>query len=309
MRYLKPLPAFLLLFLLLFLLSGCAQDQGKPAVPAQTGSGLQVVTSISPLADLIKNVGGDKVQVTALVKPGNDPHDYEPTPEDVRLVSTARIFFANGAGEEPYLERLVKNAASPGLKLVTLSDGLEILDKGWNGDYAETGNPHLWLDVQNAEAYVRKIRDSLSEVSPQNRDYYAERAATYLQDLDQLDKSIAAEISSLPQADRQMVVFHAAWPYFAKRYGLELKSLVKNSDSEPSAREYADLITYITSHHVKAVFGEVGFNPKLVQQLARDTGVKFVGNLYDDTVSPDSEANTYIKMMTLDVQTIVKALK
>ncbi len=309
MRYHKPLPAFLLLFLLFFLLSGCAQDPGKPAVPAQTGSGLQVVTSISPLADLIKNVGGDKVQVIALVKPGNDPHDYEPTPEDVRLVATARIFFANGAGEEPYLERLVKNAASPDLKLITLSEGLEILDKGGSGDYADTGNPHLWLDVHNAEAYVRKIRDSLSEVSPQNKDYFEERAGKYLEELDQLDKYITTEISSIPQSNRQMVVFHAAWPYFAKRYNLELKSVVKNSDSEPSAREYADLLTYITSHHVKAVFGEAGFNPKLVQQLAKDTGVTFVGNLYDDTVSPDSEANTYIKMMTLDAQNIVKALK
>lgn len=301
-RYLLPL-------VLVLTLSGCSSNPEQAVLPAQTGSAILAVTSISPLADLIKNVGGDKVKAVPLIKPGNDPHDYEPNPEDVKLLSSAQLFFANGAGEEPYLERLVRNSGSPNLKTVTLSDGLEILGKGGDARNPSAGNPHFWLDAQHAKAYVTKIRDTLSQVSPQNKEYFAANADKYLEELDNLDKTISAKINSIPLSNRKMVVFHDAFLYFAKRYGLEFKSVVKNSDAEPSAKEYAELIAYIKEQKVKAVFGEAGFNPKLVKQLAQDTGATFVDNLYDDTVSEGAQADTYIKMMQMNVETIVNALK
>ncbi len=303
---------YILPVILCLQLVGCSvvapQEQ---AANALNPTAIQVVTSISPLADIISNVGGNKVQVTALIKPGNDPHEYEPTPEDARKVAKAAVFFANGVGEEPYLEKLVRNAGSPQTKIVTLADGLNIIGKGASdSEYAQSGNPHLWLDVQNVQAYVQKIRDTLCELSPQNRDYFSSNADKYLQELDKLDKEIAAKIRSIPAANRKMVVFHDAWPYFAKRYGLQnLRPVVKNSDSEPSAREYAELITYVKEQKVKAVFAEAGFNPKLVQQLARDTGVSFVDNLYDDTVAANGPATTYVQMMQVNTDTIVNALK
>jgi len=300
---------FLLLLTAALFLAGCTPKQQHSAVPTQTGSGIQVITSISPLADLIKNVGGDKIKVTALIKPGNDPHDYEPRPDDVKLVAGAQVFFANGAGEEPYLEKLIKNAGSASLKTVTLSDGLELLEKGGEGEYSSTGNPHLWLDVSNAEAYVEKIRNTLSQISPQDKDYFSANADRYLKELDNLDNSISTQISAIPLSNRKMVVFHDAFPYFAKRYGLQFRSLVKSSDSEPSAKQYAELITYVKQEQVKAIFGEAGFNPKLVKQLSQATGTTFVDNLYDDTVSPNTQADTYIKMMELNTKTIVQALK
>ncbi len=292
--------------LLAIALTGCGTTPIQSAGNS-TVAKLDVVTSISPLADMIRNVGGNKVQVTPLVKPGNDPHDYEPTPEDVRTVAGAAIFFANGLGEEPYLNKLVQNAGSPKLKVVTLSDGLAILGQGTNG--SGLGNPHLWLDVQNAKNYVLKIRNNLSLLLPQDADYFNANAAAYIIKLDALDKLVRSQVDTIPPANRKMVVFHNAWPYFAARYGLQDKAVVQNPEGEPSAQQYADLIDYIKSEHIKAVFGEAGFNPKLVKQLAQDTGVKFVDNLYDDTVAPSGPINSYIAMMQYDAKIIAAALK
>ncbi|HZW81847.1 MAG TPA: metal ABC transporter substrate-binding protein [Candidatus Deferrimicrobium sp.] len=303
---------YIIAIMLCLLLVGCSTGSPKDK-PVNSGksSSINVVTSITPLADIITNIGGDKVQVSALIKPGNDPHDYEPTPEDAKKLSAAAVFFANGVGEEPYLTKLVKNAGAPNTKIVTLSDGLEIIGKGsTDSDYAQSGNPHLWLDVKNVQAYAKKIRDTLSLAAPEDSAYFSANADKYLGELEQLDKDITAKIQSIPPADRRMIVFHDAWPYFTKRYGLQnLKPVVKHSDSEPSAKEYAELITYIKEQKVKAVFAEAGFNPKLVKQLAQDTGVAFVNNLYDDTVAENGPATTYIKMMEVNADTIVKALK
>lgn len=296
---------FIGMFIFIMLLSACGKDQA--AVPAQTDSTLVVATSISPLADLIKNVGGDKVKVTMLVRPGGDPHSFELTPEAIKSVAQAKVFFANGVGEEPYLDKLVKSTGE--LKVVTLSDGMEILGKGSGGAYSDTGNPHLWLDPQNAGAYVKKIRDTLQQLSPSNADYFSANADAYLIQLETLDKTIRSKVSAIPSPARTMLVFHEAWPYFAKRYGLEHRALVKNSDSEPSAKEYAELISYIKAHKVKVVFGEAGFNPKLVTQLAQEAGIKYVDNLYDDTVANNPEADNYLKMMYSNADKIVNALK
>ena len=288
---------------LVLLLVGCSQN----GPTTQTSSAINVATSISPLADLIKNVGGDKVSVTTLIKPGADPHDFEVKPDTIKAVSSAKLFFANGSGEEPYLAKLANS--SPSLEVVTLSQGLDILGKGQGGAYSDTGNPHLWLDPLNAKAYIIKIRDSLSQLSPQDKDYFFANATAYSAQLDLLDQKIRSQISTIPEGNRIMVVFHDAWPYFAKRYSLEHRALVSSSQGEPSAKEYAELIKFIKERQVKTVFGEAGFNPKLIKQLASETGAQFVDNLYDDTVSENIGAETYLKMMSLNTNTIVNSLK
>ncbi|AFM41999.1 ABC-type metal ion transport system, periplasmic component/surface adhesin [Desulfosporosinus acidiphilus SJ4] len=297
----RPYVFLSLILIGLLLVSGCGSQ--KPAVTAQPKT---VVTSISPLADLIKQVAGDKVKVINLVPAGSDPHEYEPTPSNVRQVAASSIFFANGVGEEVYLDKVVSNAANPSLRKVVLSDGLPILGKDQGGE----GNPHLWLDVQNAKHYVETIRDQLSQTYPEDKQYFTQNAAAYLTKLTELDQWIRTQISSLPPESRKMVVLHDAWSYYAKQYGLTfVQPMLHTGEAEPSAKEYADLIQMIREQKVHAVFSEEGFNPKLAQQLASETGVKFIDNLHDDTLGDTPDSNSYIAMMKSNTAAIVSALK
>lgn len=291
----------LLLLISVLLLNGCSS-------PAPTTSVQQMVvaTSISPLADLIRQVGGNKVKVINLVPSGSDPHEYEPKPTDVREVASSSLFFANGVGEELYLNKVIANAANPKLRTVILSDGLPILGK----EQGSLGNPHLWLDVQNAKSYVEKIRDALSQTYPDQKAYFSQNATSYLAKLTQLDQWIQTQISTLPPADRKMVVLHDAWVYYAKRYGLTfVQPLLHTGEAEPSAKDYADLINLVRQQKVRAVFSEAGFNPKLAQQLASETGVKYIDSLHDDTLGDTPDNNSYVAMMKSNTNSIVSALK
>ncbi|HXZ44269.1 MAG TPA: metal ABC transporter substrate-binding protein [archaeon] len=293
----------LLFFLCLFFLAAC---ESRPAQTQSAGPPKPtVVTTLTVLADMIQQVGGDKVRVKALVPPGGEVHTYQPTPDDIRNVAQAKIVFYNGAHLEEWLDETIRSAGKPNLPIVVLSEGLSLIKE--SGDEP---NPHLWLDVTNAKAYVEKIRDGLSKLDSANAGYYADRAKSYLAQLDELDRWIQAEVETIPKARRKLVTFHDAFPYFAKRYGFSLHGvLVASPGKEPSARELAALARRIKREQVPAVFAEAQFNPKAMEVLASDTGVRVITNLYNDTLSTGPEANTYIAMMKHDVTQIVNALK
>ena len=299
----RPIMLLLLILMLAItlMLNGCA---GNPPVSSRPEH--VVTTSISPLADLIRQVAGNRVTVVNLVPAGSDPHDYDPKPSDMRQVAASVIFFANGVGEELYLDKLVKNAGNNKLQVIVLSDGLPILEK----TAASPGNPHLWLDVQNSMAYVEKIRDALGQAFPADKDYFTQNAQAYLRQLHDLETWVQTQVAAIPAENRKMIVFHNAWSYYAQRYGLTvLRPVVGAGESEPSAKDYAELLSLIKDNHVRAVFGEAGFNPKLVQQLAHDAGVQYVGNLHDDTLSDTVGFNSYLNMIKSDTNAIVAALR
>jgi len=301
-RLILVLVAALLVGSLLPVLSTSAQ-------PAAQSGRLKVVTSIMPIADLIQNVGGDRVQVTALVPPGGEPEDYDPTPADATAVSQARVFFANGLGLEAYLDDLTESAGNSQLEVVTLSEGLPTLTSfGQGAD--EGGNPHLWLDPQNAISYVDTIQKTLSRVDPANAALYQTNAERYTGQLKELDASILQQVSTIPAAQRVLVTTHDAYPYFAKRYGLTYLAVINaNPDAGPSAQEYAQLVKTVKENQVKAVFGERGFSAQMISQLAADTGATFVGDLFTDTLSQEAPTNTYLGAMQYNVATIVGALR
>jgi len=291
------------LLVLILLLTAC--ESRAPQSPPAGSQKLTVVTTLTVLADLIQQVGGDKVQVKALVPPGGEVHTYQPTPDDIKSVAQAKIVFYNGAHLEEWLEETIRSAGKPNLPIVVLSDGLFLIKE--SGDEP---NPHLWLDVRNTMAYVEKIRDGLSKVDSAHSAHYADRAKSYLTQLDELDQWIQTEASKIPKARRKLVTFHDAFPYFAKRYGFSLHGvLVASPGKEPSARDLAALARRIKREQIPAVFAEAQFNPKAMEVLASDTGVRVITNLYNDTLSTGPEANTYIAMMKHDVTQIVKALK
>jgi manganese/iron transport system substrate-binding protein len=277
------------------------RPQGQPAAPPR----MTVVTTLTVLADLIEQVGGDKVQAKAMVPPGGEVHTYQPTPDDIKGVARAGIVFYNGAHLEEWIDDTIRNAGKVDLTIVVLSQGLPTIAESGNEP-----NPHLWLDVTNTKAYVEKIRDNLSQVDAANAGYYADRGRTYLAKLDELDVWIRTEVDRIPPARRKLVTFHDAFPYFARRYGFTLQGVVVASPGkEPSARELAGLVQRIKRERVPAVFAEAQFNPKTLEVLAKDAGVKVVSNLYNDSLSAGPEANSYIALMRHNVNQIVAALR
>ena len=322
-RQRRPLPAALLLaaifaaLLLVTPAAGCGDEVGAAA-----GGRLDVVTSATFLADIAQNVAGDRFTVRALVPADADLHAYEPTPRDLARVAGADLFVVNGAGLEQRLVETVRDAggdvrvveASAGLVPRTPKPGEPTGDSG--SDDAATGgdtDPHFWLDPTLVKAYVATIRDAFSETDPDGAAAYAANAAAYSAKLDALDRWIAAQVATVPAANRKLVTNHASHGYFADRYGFSVVGAVIPSVSTgaaPTPRQLAELERVIRDAGVRAVFVESGQSPELAEQIAAETGVSVVDDLRDHALStPDGEAPTYIEMMKYDARRIVEALR
>jgi manganese/iron transport system substrate-binding protein len=280
-----------------------------PRPSAAADPPLKVATSITPIADMIKNVGGDRVDVTAIVPRGVGPEDYDPTPGDATAISQAKVFFANGLGLEEYLANLIESAGNEQIQVVTLSDGLPTLTSFGQG-IEEGGNPHLWLNPKNAMAYVDVIRQTLDRIDPAGVPTYDAKAGAYAAQIQALDAALEAQVGQIPPANRFLVSTHDAYPYYADRYGLKYLAIISaNPEGDPSAEDYAALVKAVKDNHVKAVFGEAGFSDRFISQLAADTGAKFVPDLYTDTLSEGPPADTYLNQMKSTTDAIVGALK
>jgi ABC-type Zn uptake system ZnuABC Zn-binding protein ZnuA len=316
-----PALALALLFLpLLLLLAACGDDDKNTAT--ESGSGpVHVATSISVFADMIRQVGGDRLTVLSLIPPGADAHTFQPGPQDVKKLGDARAIFINGADLEESLMGVIENNLPSGAKLVELSDGLRPItfeaegvgpegsddDEHAGEEEHEGANPHFWLDVQNAKRYVERIRDTLIEVDPEGRATYTANADRYLKELDDTDTYIKSQIATIPEAQRKLITFHDAFPYFAEAYGLDLVGFVVRAPGrEPSAREIKELGDTIREEGVKTVFKEPQLNAKLLDQAAKDAGVK-VDVLYSDALTKD--ITSYVQMMRRNAETIAQDLK
>jgi len=271
-------------------------------------SRLPVITSNTVLADLVANVGEDAVQVQALVPRGADPHTFQPTPDTMKILAQAGVVFFNGAGLEEWWSKTLRSVTRPGLSVIELSKGLVTLTLPGPG--RPEPDPHLWLDPMLAKTYVDRIRDGLARADPAHAAGYTKGAAAYQTQLDALDTWIRGEIQTIPEARRKLVTFHDAFQYFAKRYGVTVKGyVVASPGKEPSAKAMADLVRRIKQEQIPAVFAEADYNPKLLEVLAKDAGVKVVTDLYDDSLSEGPPADTYLHLMRHNVTTIVAALK
>jgi ABC-type Zn uptake system ZnuABC Zn-binding protein ZnuA len=232
----------------------------------------------------------------------------------MKLLSQARVIFFNGAGLEEWWQKTIRSVKRSGAPVVELSQGLATLTLPGEGHaghaHAAEPDPHVWLDPILAKTYVERIRDALARVDPGNAAYYAEHATAFQGKLDELDAWIRAEVAQIPEARRKLVTFHDAFQYFAKRYGLIVKGcVVASPGKEPSAKAMADLVRKIKQEQIPAIFAEADYNPKLLEVLGRDAGVKVVTDLYDDSLSDGPPADGYINLMRHDVTMIVTALK
>ncbi len=300
------------IFLIGFLFAGLVGCSPAVSTPPSS-SGLRVLAAYSFLADLTRQVGGERVSVETLIPEGMDPHAFIPAPGDVARISDAQIVVVNGSGLESWLQETLDNVggsrqvieASAGLQSRTPQAGESPADPG--------GDPHFWLDPLLVVHYVENIRDGLIQADPEGKDVYTANAAAYIAKLQELDGWIKAQIEQVPQAQRLLVTNHESFGYYADRYGLRVLGAIipsVSSDSAPSAQQLATLIDLIRQSGAPAIFLETGANPKLAEQIAAETGVKVVSDLYTHSLSPaDGPAPTYIDMMRYNTQRIVEALK
>jgi zinc/manganese transport system substrate-binding protein len=276
------------------------------AAPSATSGGpLPVVASTTVFADLVANVGGPLVTVTSIVPRNGDVHTYAPTPNDARLLASARIAFMNGLGLDDWLEERVTDIGAS-VEIVKLAAALPGVDYiGGEG----APNPHLWMDVAYAEAYVARIAATLATVDPGHADAYRANAAAYEHRLADLDAAVAAAIGAIPEAARRVVSFHDSLPYYARRYGLTIVGVaVEAPGQDPSAAETAHLVDAIRAADVKAIFAEAQFPARLVEQVAAETGARVVATLYDDSLG-DPPITSYEALMRWDTDQIAAALR
>ena len=294
-------------------LAGCGTSATATPAPGSSGPGttpgvVVVVTTTTVFADMIRQVGGPNVSVTSLVPKGADVHTFEPKPADVQTVAGAQLLVMNGLGLDDWLQKTITNAAAAGTPVVKLGQdlpGITLLP----GEDPGTQNPHLWMDVTYGLLYVDRIAEALKGVDPAAGADLDARATAYKARLSALDASIRTRIATIPEANRKLVTFHDAFPYFAREYGVTLVGVaVEAPGQDPSAAYTARLIDAIRAAGVKAIFSEAQFPTRLVDQLGAETGTTVVANLYDDSVG-DPPIDSYEAVIGWDVDQLVAALR
>jgi zinc/manganese transport system substrate-binding protein len=280
---------------------------GLLPMAARAEDKLPVVASFSILGDMVQQIGGEDVAVTALVGPDGDTHVFQPSPGDARRLAAARLFVVNGLGLEGWMARLIDSAGFKG-RVVTASDGITPLTLLAAGKMAP--DPHAWQDLADGRIYVRNIAAALEAADPPHAQAYAQRAAAYDAELAALDDWVRAQIATVPSERRRIITTHDAFQYFGHAYGVTFTAPIgMNEDSEPDAGAVAALIRQIRQDRIHALFIENMTDPRLLDQLARETGTKPAGALLADALSrPGEGGETYVALFRRNVPAMVAAM-
>ena len=282
----------------------------QPVWAASHALQLPVVATFSILGDVAAQVGGDAIKVDTLVGPDGDAHTFEPSPKDGILLHQAQLIFEIGLAFETWLDKLYEASESQAARVV-VSQGLTLLSARSEDDHDV--DPHIWQDVQHVIHITQRVREALIQVAPTEAERYRANAARYIEALQVLDTWVVAQAQSLPASRRKLVTSHDSLGYFAKRYGFTIVGAALGTSTEaaePSAGAVAALMTRIAAEGAPAIFVENMHNPKLMQRIAVETGVRLPAPLYTDALGPPGSAGaTFIQMMRYNVTTIVNALQ
>jgi zinc/manganese transport system substrate-binding protein len=280
---------------------------GPAGAQDQAGEKLKVIVSFSILSDFVKNVGGDRVEVSSLVGPNGDAHVYEPAPADAKRVADSRVVFVNGLGLEGWMGRLIK-ASGTKAPIVVATNGITPRKMLENGK--SEADPHAWQSVPNAKVYVGNVRDALVAADPAGKADYEANATAYLGKLDALDQEVRSGLAAIAADRRKVISTHDAFGYFAQAYGIEfIAPQGVSTEAEPSARDVARIIGQIKKQKIPAVFLENITDPRLMRQIAGESGARIGGTLYSDALTdPKGEAPTYIDMVRHNIRQITAAL-
>ena len=299
-----------LIFILAVFIAGCA-----PAKVTSQDSKLNVVATVSPITNIIYNIGGDHITLSGIVPEGVNSHTFEPAPSDAKKLAEADVIFVNGLHLEDPTVKLAEANKKPGSEIVSLGEGTITPDQ-YIYDFSfpkpeGSPNPHLWMNPVNALHYGEIARDTLARRDPANADYYNQNYAAFKVRIEALDKAIMATINTIPEGNRKLLTYHDSFAYFAPRYGMTIIGAIQPSDfAEPSAKDVAELITQIKQEKVPAVFGSEVFPSPILEQIAKESGAKYVSDLRDDDLpgEPGELKHSYVGLMVEDVRIMADVL-
>ncbi|MBF9197706.1 metal ABC transporter substrate-binding protein [Microvirga terrestris] len=298
------------------LLAGCLTLAGS-ALPAaaQTAEKLKVVATFSILGDMVRNVGGERIEVATLVGPNGDAHVYSPTPADGRRLTEAKVVFANGLKFEGWIDRLVKSSGTKAVR-IEAAKGVKPLkgeEDGHGHDQHHdhgTSDPHAWQSIGNAKTYVANIRDALIAADAAGKETYEANASAYLKQLDALETEVKSLVASIPAERRRIITSHDAFRYFEAAYGIDFVAPQGvSTESEASAKDVARIIQQIKREKIAAIFVENVSDARLMERIAKETGAKIGDRVYSDALSEaGGPAGTYIDMMRHNIRAFSAAL-
>lgn len=283
-------------------LTGCQSE----TIPSDK---ILVVSTNTIIADLTETIGGEAIEHIGILRPGDDPHTYEPVPRDVELIEKADLIIYNGYNLEPALIRLIEATGIQAQKLA-VGEKVPPLETEYQGN--KIPDPHVWGNAANGIIMVNTIRDSLIALSPENAAEFTANAAQLTAELEELHEWIKAQIATIPEDQRFLITTHDAFGYYAQAYDIPVAGTLIgiSTEEQPSAQTMQNLVTEIKTLGVKAIFAETTINPSLIATVASEAGVTLAPDkLYADSIGiPGSEADTYIKMLKTNTLTIVEAL-
>jgi len=287
----------------LLLAAACSSNSGS------SGSKLSVVATTTQIGDFARNVGGDHIALTVLLKPNQDAHDFEPQPSQIRALSESKLVLRHGIGLDVYVDKAVSQG---GARVVAVTDGIK-LQAPPEGTDIEGADPHVWFAVDNARRMVQNIRDALVAADPPNASVYTDNATKYLASLDALDTKLKGLVAEIPTSCRKLVTNHDVLGYYSQAYGFKLVGAIipsTSTEAKASAADVAGIVRKIRTENVPAIFAEASVNPALIKQVAKEANVKVVSDLYGDSLGPkNSDGATYVAMMETNTKKIATALK
>jgi len=307
------------LFTLMFL-AGCGANEVTQTDPTPKPEGLeqdkvQVVTTYSILYDIVKNIGGDRVEIHSLAPIGSNPHEYDPLPEDVQKTTDADAVFYNGLNLEAgnsWFEKLMVTAGKSGqdAPVFRLSEGVQpkyLTTKGKEGEE----DPHAWLDIQNGIKYAENARDALVKVDPEHAKVYQKNAEDYIQQLKQLHQRALDQFNQIPKEKRYLITSEGAFKYFCSAYDFEAGYIWEiNSENQGTPQQVLEVVQLITSKQVPVLFVETSVDPRSMEMVSKETGVPIGGVLFTDSLGkPGEEGDTYLRMMESNMNVIMNHLQ
>ena len=274
----------------------------------QAEAKFKVVTTFTVIQDIAQNVAGDAATVESITKPGAEIHEYEPTPKDIVKAQSADLILWNGLNLERWFERFFQNIKDKPAVVVT--EGITPLSI-YEGPYKDAPIPHAWMSPSNALIYVENIKNALVKYDPQNADTYQKNAAAYAEKIKQLDKPLREKLAQIPADQRRLVTSEGAFSYLAKDYDLKEGYLWPiNAEQQGTPQQVRKLIDLVKKNHIPVVFSESTVSAKPAQQVAKESGAKYGGVLYVDSLSAaDGPVPTYIDLLNVTVSTIVKGFE
>jgi ABC-type Zn uptake system ZnuABC Zn-binding protein ZnuA len=284
---------------------GASADDGR----------LRVVTTVAPITNIVQNVGGERIRITGIVPEGTNSHTFEPAPSDAAVLSEADVVFINGLHLEEPTRELAEANVSDGVQIVSLGDRTiepdeYIFDFSFPREQGDP-NPHLWTNPPYAGRYAQIVGETLSELDPGNAAFYARNTDAFTERIDRLDTIVRDVTASVPAENRKLLTYHDSFPYFAREFGWNVIGAIQPADfAEPTAQDVAALIDQIRSERVPAIFGSEVFPSPVLEQIASETGARYIDDLRDDDLPDDNgdPDHSYFGLMVFDFRTFMGAL-